>query len=332
MSDKEQAGSSGSTPSATEFKAMFAELLDGAKRDILDTVKESIDQVYADFEYVESEDLDAQPKSENSEENSNVAVAGKIDEFIQPGKSASGGGSNSDSFKSLAEEFSVSEKTSSSIDANLADIAKSLINEKLSKEKLSELQAKYLRPENCTNLVAPKINKQIWQQLRQETRNTDTTFQKAQSLLMSGLYAVLQLCNSSSGEQKNTLAHTAVLLLSANRDLNLKRRDLIRPDLNKQYAALCNPSTTVSTFLFGDDLNKEVEELTKSNKLSSKVTPKQRFEPYKVPAGRGTRGRGRFSNYPGRGRDSKSSSSFLGRGRGQTRAPHNLKTSSTKTQ
>ena len=147
--------------------------------------------------------------------------------------------------KSLAEEFSVTEKTSSAMEANLAEIVKSLLNEKLPKEKLSEVQAKYLRPENCTNLVAPKINKQIWQQLRQETRNTDSAFQKAQSLLISGLYAVLQICSSSSGEQKNALTHTAVLLLSANRDLNLKHRDLIRPDLNKQYASLCNPSTTI---------------------------------------------------------------------------------------
>ena len=188
----------------------------------------------------------------------------------------------------------------------MAEIIKSLLNEKLPKEKLSEVQAKDLRPENCTNLVAPKINKQIWQQLRQETRNTDCAFQKVQSLLISGLYAVLQMCNSSSGEQKNALTHTAVLLLPANRDLNLKRRVLIRPDLNKQCALLCNPSTTISTFLFGDDLNKEVEKLTKSNKLSNKVAPKQRMEPYKVPGGRGMRGRGHFSHSPSRGRDSRS--------------------------
>ena len=101
------------------------------------------------------------------------------------------------------------------------------------------------------------------------------------------------------------MTHTAVLLLSANRDLNLKLRDLIRPDLNKQYDPLCNPSTTaVSTFLFGDDLNEEVEEFTKSQKLSNKVTPNRRMEPYKVPASRGERGCGRFSQSAGRGRAS----------------------------
>ena len=207
---------------------------------------------------------------------------------------------------------------------------KSLLTEKLTKEKLAEAQNKYLRPENCTNLVAPKINKQIWQQLRQETRNNDSAFQKAQSLLLSGLYAVLQLCNSANGDQRNVLTHTAVLLLSANRELNLKRRDLIRPDLNKQYAPLCNPSTAVSTFLFGDDLNKEVEELTKSQKLSNKVTPKSCMEPYKVPASRGVRGRGRFGHSAGRGR--ASSNSFLGQGRGHARPHQNPRTSATKTQ
>ena len=101
-------------------------------------------------------------------------------------------------------------------------------------------------------------------------------------MLLSGLYAVLQTGNGSSGEQKNVLTHAAVLLLSSNRELVLKRRDLIRPDLNRQYASLCNPSTPVSSFLFGDELNKEVEELTKSHKLSNKVTPKKLMEPYKA--------------------------------------------------
>jgi len=233
-------------------------------------VQESIDQIrfYADFEYVESETEGAQALGD-PEANVDTAVANKIDNFIQPKPSDLGEGSGGDSFKSLAEEFSVAEKTAPAIDSNLTEIVKSLLLEKLPEDKLAEVQKKYLRPENCTNLVAPKINKQIWQQLRQETKNNDgqrttTAFQKAQSLLLLGLYAVLDTCNSSSGEQKNVLTHAAVLLLSSDRELVLKRRDLIRPNLNKQYASLCNPSTPVSSFLFGDELNKEVEELTKS--------------------------------------------------------------------
>lgn len=75
----------------------------------------------------------------------------------------------------------------------------------------------------------------------------------------------------------------------------------------------------MSTFLFGDDLNKEVKELTKSQKLSNKVNPKRRMEPYKVPASRGVCRRGRFSQSAGRGR--APSNSFLGQGLGHTRPP-----------
>ena len=42
-------------------------------------------------------------------------------------------GEGSDSFKSLAGEFSVAVKTSAVIDANLADIVKSLLSEKVAK-------------------------------------------------------------------------------------------------------------------------------------------------------------------------------------------------------
>ena len=107
-----------------------------------------------------------------------------------------------------------------------------------------------------------------------------------QSVVLSGLYAVLQLYNKATRDRRNVLTHITVLLLSANRELNLKRRGLIRPDLNKQYSPLCNPSTTVSTFLFGDDLSKEVEELTKSQKLRDawNLTKSQSLEVYVVVA------------------------------------------------
>ena len=137
------------------------------------------------------------------------------------------------------------------------------------------MQNKYLRPENCTNLVAPKLIFKMWQHLHEDTKNNNSALQKVQSLLLLVLYAALQTSDSSSGEQKNVLTHATVLLLSSNRELVLKQRDLICPDLNKQYASLRNPSTLVSFYLFRDELNKEVEELTKSHELSNKVTPKK---------------------------------------------------------
>ena len=92
---------------------MFAELLDGAKKDILAQVQESIEQVRADFEYKYLDD----PKGDESGTVSSPAA--KIDDFLQPKASNHGAeGENSDFFKSLAE-YSVAEKTSPAIDVNL---------------------------------------------------------------------------------------------------------------------------------------------------------------------------------------------------------------------
>lgn len=51
-------------------------------------------------------------------------------------------------------------------------------------------------------------------------------------------------------------------------ELNLCRRELIRPDLNDQYRQLCNSQTPISKLLFGDDLLKVVKDITESNKVS----------------------------------------------------------------
>ena len=93
---------------------------------------------------------------------------------------------------------------------------------------------------------------------------------------MSSLYALLKVCNqlidkADSKEMLTMLTHAVVLLLSANRQLNLSRRELLRPHLNKNYQALCNPAVPITTNLFGDDLNKQVDDLTKANKIGLKV-------------------------------------------------------------
>ena len=95
-------------PVVSELKVMFADLLEGAKKDILSNVQESTDQIYADFEYVESE-LEGPQNQVSPEANTVTALATKIDNFIQPEPSDLGEGSSSDSFKTLAQEFSVAE-------------------------------------------------------------------------------------------------------------------------------------------------------------------------------------------------------------------------------
>ena len=82
---------------------------------------------------------------ENPEAKADTAVATKIDIFIQPNPSDLGEGSSGDSFKSLAEGFSVQQKTAPAIDPNLAEIVKNLLLEELLKDKLAKVPSKYLR-------------------------------------------------------------------------------------------------------------------------------------------------------------------------------------------
>ena len=196
-------------------------------------------------------------------------LADKIENFTgsnQPAPTDRSIGGN-ETFKSLAEQFSTTEKTCLSIDGGLTTIVNDLLKDKLSKEKLELVHDKYLKAQNCGNLVAPKINKQ----LKQGTKNTDSACQKIENLWLSSLYAILhKVCgnfstNQSSEENLTTLTHAVVLSLWANRVFNLKRRVLHRSDLDRQ---LCNPSTSVSTYLFVDDLNKEVDDFTKANNLT----------------------------------------------------------------
>ena len=307
------------TPTLNNFahlKLAMSEIMSSFKTKLLTHVNESISQVYQDFEQVAEpaaqEETIGVSEVEPLPEESGDSLVGKITAFAQQTASQPQTQTNITSgstvFKAFVEQFATAEKPGPAIDHDLATIVNELLTEKLTKEKLKPVQQKYLRPENCKNLVTPKINKLIWQQLKQETKNTDSAFQKIQQLLLSSLYAILQVCNSLSSSQNTEdhnnimmLTRSIVLSLAANRELNLKRRDLLRADLNKQYAALCNPSIPVSQYLFGDDLSKEMDDLSKANKLTRKVTPNQHVEPYRRPMGRSAGMSSRSSNYRGRG-------------------------------
>ncbi|CAB3986867.1 Hypothetical predicted protein [Paramuricea clavata] len=180
-----------------DIKAAMTEMMFSFKTELLSHVNESISQVYQDFEQAADQEVqddsvsvpEPDPLPEHSEDN----LVDKIANFAKDkGSQSQKDLSENTVFKTFVEQFALGGQTGSAIDHDLATIVSELLTEKLTKEKLEPVQDKYLKPENCENLVAPKINKPIWQQLKQETKNTDSTFQKIQQLSLSSLYAVLQ--------------------------------------------------------------------------------------------------------------------------------------------
>ena len=66
--------------------------------------------------------------------------------------------------------------------------------------------------------------------------------QKCQKLFKAAACAILEAYRGACGLIKANLIHVLVLILSGNKELTLKRRELLRLDLNAQFSALCNAS------------------------------------------------------------------------------------------
>ncbi|KAK3716442.1 hypothetical protein QZH41_007050 [Actinostola sp. cb2023] len=152
MTDSEDKSEESENTTLTELKTLMSDTLTEFKSDFLGHIDESIAQVYRDF--------DVEDQSEHEHDDGSPEVEARIDSFVQATKKTSEpaeASAGSSEFKLFAEQFSTSEKTSPAIDKDLCNIVMDLFKDKLPKEKLENIQEKYLRPENCANLVAPKF-------------------------------------------------------------------------------------------------------------------------------------------------------------------------------
>ena len=125
----------------------------------------------------------------------------------------------------------------------------------------------------------------VWQKLKPDTREIDGSMQRCQKLFISVLYAITEACTKGTDQIHTVLTHALVLALSGNRQLTLRRRELLRPHPHSQYAALCNPSIPITTELFRNNLTKEIEDVTNANQLGNKLSSSQRdrhprYHPY----------------------------------------------------
>ena len=107
------------------------------------------------------------------------------------------------------------------------------------------------------------------------------------------------------------LLNVLILIGQANVDLNFRRRDLIRPDLNVQFQHLCANGSGASQFTdlpFGDGLKDKVREIAETNRVCTRLFPRGRGAQFR---GRPPfRGGHRYSPYPPVGRGYQSYQPF----------------------
>lgn len=258
--------------------------------------------------------------------NDEPAKSADLDADLSALLASTGKGANNeampgeDLLKELAQDLTVSEKTSPPLREGLAAIFNNLLSEKMGDEKLKAKLEKYPRPENVKGLRTPKVNPSIWSQLSTTIKAQDVRSQKGQNTLIGAITAMTKAADLALGKYSQdkeliTLLTDAVALaLQYNHEVNHSRRLAMKKEMHKDYAALCNlsPVDGTSEYLFGD-LSKLAKDITEANKLTKRVRPQHsgnsRGDKY---AGRSTFGSNqrRFQPYP-RGK----SSDFLGKSR-----------------
>ena len=57
----------------------------------------------------------------------------------------------------------------------------------------------------------------------------------------------------------------------SNYEINVRRRECIKPDLHEDYMSLLSSSVPINKFLFGDETSKRLEDIEKTNKVVQKA-------------------------------------------------------------
>lgn len=231
----------------------------------------------------------------------------------------SNSGEEENLFSSVMQEFSVDEHVGHKVNAAVAESVNTMFMKKLNEESLSSKAKSIHRPENCQKLIVPRVNPLIWDKLKAETKSSDLKMQRAQNMLMKGTITVIEVIDSlmSNGDPlgkqlAKKLMGSLAFQSNVMYEMNMKRRELIKPDLNVQFKHLCSSHVPITEELFGDDLHKHVKDITESQKVSNRLQRGRAFRGYhgqRGPAGRSWRG---ANSYRGRYHPYHANQNFLG--------------------
>ena len=206
-----------------------------------------------------------------------------LEAILDGGESGEKEDSDDKLLQEIEKEFDDSESTGPKINQHLANITNKRFSSKLEFGKLKEKMALYDRPANCESLVVPKINPEIWGKLNSAIKSQDLRMANVQKAVVKASTAVAisveMVLNSKSNvqEQKSKLISTmsdAIALLGhASYDMSLRRRELLKPAINKELRSLCGQQTQVTDLLFGNDIQNSLKAIQECNKISKTLTP-----------------------------------------------------------
>ena len=223
---------------------------------------------------------DTSAMDDNTSDNA-LDIAATLNNVLDSVKSPESG-SQSALVDSLTQAFTTSKVTSPAIEGKNAELIDNMLIGGLSAETVKERVEKHPPPENCKFLAVTMVNEEIWDLLPRKSRTVDLAFRRVQEPLLQGISALTKLVgklvkdinDGKTPDTRHVLDHvmdSVAMLGNTNWKLSMKRRELIKPELNPPYTRLCKEDITLSTKLFGDDLAKHLKDMSEAKKAGQQM-------------------------------------------------------------
>lgn len=102
--------------------------------------------------------------------------------------------------------------------------------------------------------------------------------QKLEANLLRNMIPIVKVADKLLELRSNSKSAWESYVSDSINEVNLKQRELIKPDLNgdlnEQFKQLCSSQNPVTKVLFGDDLPKSVKKINATNRVDVKVSSK----------------------------------------------------------
>lgn len=209
----------------------------------------------------------------------------KIEKLMNSESSSSSSSEEDDDLnilQKLKDEFLDDQVKGPAVDKELGDLFDSLKESGLSQEKVATKAKEYPAPENC-DMDVRLVNPEIWSIISSKERNLDLGLQKSAKLITKASYALLKIADSAISARKkkkdrkkaikDILKHSTdalAFITTANKNTEKIRRELIVKKLAYDQRSLGKNIPIKDKYLFGDNLQKSLQEVAGAKKLQPK--------------------------------------------------------------
>ena len=165
----------------------------------------------------------------------------------------------------MSKRFKIKEVCSDDVDQTLDENVTDLFHNGMNEEQYNELTKDDVngRPDNCTGLTVVRTNQLVWDLIAPSTQQIDKKLQYIEKSVIKSAIIMTRTVNDMAKDEScgnsqliDNCNDSLALLCHCNRQINLLRRDLIKPDLCWDYVHLCAHSLPYNNFLFDDDVSK----------------------------------------------------------------------------